>query len=244
MKSIQQIINEKLKLANVIDYNDYIMFEALENSTVGFYTYDNSIKLEYSHDCKDWYDWYKTKQLAAIELKKGNCLYVRGFNKNFAGMGKLNKFEIYGKIKLSGNIMSLLYGNNLKNENILTSDDCFKYLFEESPGLYDASNLMLPAEKLTDRCYHSMFKNCVNLVKGPKILPAKKLKKRCYGFMFYGCESLEEAPDLMAIKSESDCYRRMFKNCKKLNKKPIINFDISNNHDCFEMFKNCPCEYK
>lgn len=242
MKSIQQIINEKLKLANVIDYNDHIIFEALEDSAVGFYTHTGEIKLEYSYNCKDWYDWYETKQFADIEIKKGNCLYVRGFNKQFTTRGKYNTFETRGKIKLSGNIMSLLYGNNTKNKTILTSDDCFKYLFEESPGLYDASNLILPAEKLTNRCYHSMFKNCINLVKGPKVLPAQKLKERCYAFMFYGCESLEEAPDLIATESASDCCRRMFKNCEKLNKKPIIDFDISNNHDCFEMFENCPCK--
>lgn len=242
MKKLNNYITEKLKLKNVVKSYNYIKFEALENSTIGFFTTKKIVNLEYSYNKNDWNDWWQTKKFADIELEKDECLYIRGFNKEFSSEEAQCSFEISGKVKLSGNIMSLIYGNNTIGKYTIPTSGCFNSLFSDSTGLYDASEFELPATNLTKRCYHGMFRYCNNLVKGPKILPATNLIERCYGFMFVGCESLEEAPDLPATELVNSCYRKMFKNCIKLKNKPKLSVDITDKHECIEMFMNCPCE--
>lgn len=75
-----------------------------------------------------------------------------------------------GKISASGNIMSLLDGDNFAS---MTSLDGRNYVF------------------------FNLFGGCKSLTRPPK-LPATELSQYCYGRMFYGCTSLEVPPFLPA----------------------------------------------
>ena len=94
----------------------------------------------------------------------------------------------YGWIA-SGNIMSLLHGDDFVGQTTLTKNTQFRALFEDCVSLRDASNLILPATTLTLNCYYEMFYGCTSLVNAP-VLPAPTLVSSCYYHMFYGCSSL------------------------------------------------------
>lgn len=94
----------------------------------------------------------------------------------------------YGWIA-SGNIMSLLHGDNFIGQTVITEDEQFYGIFQDCGSLRDASNLILPATTLTSDCYSYMFYGCTSLVNAP-VLPAPVLIQRCYYYMFYGCSSL------------------------------------------------------
>ena len=96
--------------------------------------------------------------------------------------------------KVYGNIMSLLDEDNFATMTDLPSDKTYVFhqLFYGNKALTDASELLLPATKLTDGCYHSMFYGCSSLTAAPK-LPATTLAAQCYNGMFGECTSLTSA---------------------------------------------------
>lgn len=94
----------------------------------------------------------------------------------------------YGWI-VSGNIMSLLHGDNFIGQTVITKQYQFYGIFENCAAIRDASNLILPATTLTSSCYEYMFYGCTRLVNAP-VLPAPVLVQSGYYYMFYGCSSL------------------------------------------------------
>ena len=116
----------------------------------------------------------------------------------------------------SGNVMSLIYGDNFRNQTSLEGKDyAFIYLFARSK-LVDASNLALPATTLYNNCYDGMFSGCTSLTSAP-VLPATTLAPYCYNSMFSGCTSLTTAPVLPATTLVDHCYTYLFHNCSSLN---------------------------
>ena len=101
--------------------------------------------------------------------------------------------------KVGGNIMSLLYGRNFNGtERTFTGTQyIFSLLFNGNTVLEDASELLLPATTLVQRCYQAMFGEtynsgaCVSLVKGPT-LPDAVRGDGDVTSMFSGCTSLNE----------------------------------------------------
>ncbi len=108
-----------------------------------------------------------------------------------------NYFSSTAEYEVSGNIMSLIYGDNFANQTELTSAGAFCYLFSEHltigagqrGKLVGADNLILPATTLTTSCYEGMFHNCSGLTVAPK-LPATVGATNCYKDMFEGCSNL------------------------------------------------------
>ena len=108
-----------------------------------------------------------------------------------------NYFSSTAEYEVSGNIMSLIYGDNFANQTELTSAGAFCYLFSEHltigagqrGKLVGADNLILPATTLTTSCYEGMFHNCSGLTVAPK-LPATVGATNCYKSMFEGCSNL------------------------------------------------------
>lgn len=125
-------------------------------------------------------------------LNNGNKLLVKGLNDSYASNTHpnlcVNNFKLNGSYNVSGNIMSMVYGDSFYGDNTLTTQYVFQGLFRGSK-LISAENLVLPARRLTDGCYYSMFNGCTSLTTAPE-LPATTLASSCYGFMFDGCTSL------------------------------------------------------
>lgn len=122
--------------------------------------------------------------------------------------------------KVYGNVMSLYYVN-FAEVSACTFDYQFAALFASDKGLIDASNLSLPAEVLSERCYSEMFENCSNLEAAPK-LPATYLAPDCYTAMFMDCTSLVDAPALPATNLATRCYYAMFSGCISLTSAPAL----------------------
>jgi len=123
------------------------------------------------------------------------------------------------KFKVSGNPLSLLYGDFFADKTKFPSkasgtgeiDGPFVNLFMNCTGLTDASGIKLVPATLTKYCYYGMFYDCNNLVEGPE-LPATTLAEGCYGYMFADT-NLTSLPILSATKMEKDCYSNMFGGC-------------------------------
>lgn len=140
---------------------------------------------------------------------------------------------------VEGNIMSLLYDDQFKNQASLPSSEyCFYELFWNSTELLSAKNLILPAEQLEPGCYNMMFNGCTNLNIAPK-LPATTLAQGCYQGMFEDCTNLTKAPELPATTLEESCYEDMFKGCTNLTKAPELPAPILVSRCYYCMFQSC-----
>lgn len=62
------------------------------------------------------------------------------------------------KVKVYGNIMSLVDEKNFATATELTAEETFYGLFINNTTLTDASGLLLPATTLAQGCYHLMFR--------------------------------------------------------------------------------------
>lgn len=197
-------------------------------------TSNNGISISYN-DGTDWDDYFNSRTIGVDTgvkvLIKGNCIPTGD-----DGIGRLTstvEFDVYG------NIHSLLYDENFKDydEFKMPYNRMFQNLFKESK-VVDASNLILPATRMTQYCYHSMFNDCTSLQEPPE-LPATELYDGCYQNMFYNCTSLQEAPELPATTLAPYCYDLMFINCASLVKAPVLHATELASHCYAEMFQAC-----
>lgn len=97
--------------------------------------------------------------------------------------------SISGSFNVSGNIMSLLYGDDFIGQTKISNNYALAYLFYNCTGLVSAENLILPATTLTGYCYRSMFEGCTNMTKAP-LLPATSVPNYGYMRLFYGCSKI------------------------------------------------------
>ena len=142
-------------------------------------------------------------------------------------------------INASGNIMSLLYGDNFKDKTSFPegSQYTFNELFKDNTHLINAENLILPATELTEYCYFGMFYGCA-LTTAPA-LPATTLALGCYHNMFYECILLTQAPELPATTLEAECYENMFTGCTSLTQAPTLPATTLSDGCYYDMFEGC-----
>ena len=174
---------------------------------------------------------YSDWDYSPITLNAGDYLLMRGdntrpcssFNAHFYATGS-------GRLKLSGDIMSLISGDLF--------EDAFGELFRECALLADAHDLKLSATALATRCYQGMFNSCHDLVQAPQ-LPAPNLVEDCYSAMFKDCTSLQQAPDLPATTLAAGCYATMFQGCTSLQQAPDLPVTTLANYCYSYMFADC-----
>lgn len=156
--------------------------------------------------------WLSCNSGEYIYLKENDILYISAL---LPSNTTLKYMVINGLVDVSGNIMSLWYGDDFVGKTEIRN-----YIFEaffRDCDIRNAKNLILPATTLKVGCYRSMFKGCTNLTTAPK-LPATTLANNCYNSMFEGCTNLTTAPELPAITLEDNmCYAYMFYGCSNLN---------------------------
>lgn len=196
----------------------YLIFEPLVDDFSFEFPYD----LYYSTDGVDWLLLESATE--SPYFSKDERIYLKAELVPEPGYG-IGSFSIYGKCNLSGNCMSLLYGDNAEGKTT-APDSAFSYLFEDCSTIIDASSLLLPATILEDGCYEYMFTGCSGLIFAPKI-HATILARGCCHMMFYGCTNLINAPVLLATTLVDDCYSNMFFDCTKLNYIKMLATDIS-----------------
>ena len=190
-----------------------------EKSTVKYYNLGNNRpNVEFSID--GGRTWNTLNSGVEVELGKGDKVYLRGNNPNGFSFSSTNYtvFSLTGRIAASGSVMSLIDQKGEAEE--IPNEYCFGRLFLLQSSLVQAPEVT--ATKLKGHCYESMFYNCTNLVKAPKIIPATAMEESCCESMFGLCGNLLDAPELPATTLAERCYLNMFYCCKSLEKAPEL----------------------
>lgn len=209
------------------DYSqDYLTFNILSNGTIGWKLKgsSNSKTIQYSkNNGETWTNLVANTSGVTINVTTGDTVLFKGTNTSYASSptNYYNYFTSTCDFEVSGNIMSLIYGDNFIGQTTLTAAYTFNRLFLSCSKLLSVDNLILPATTLTDRCYMRLFNDCTGLTKGP-VLPATTLVNGCYLAMFYGCTGLTQAPKLPATTLVSSCYGNMFYSCTSLTTAPEL----------------------
>ena len=193
--------------------SQYLTFEVLGDGTFSF----SKDGLSYSLD--NGTSWNTLSANTNITVSNGDKVLFKGEYTNTTA--SIGKFAMRSKFNISGNIMSLLFGDNFADKTDLTGyKSVFDHLFEGT-SVVDASKLVLPATILSEWCYGRMLYNCTSLTTAP-VLPATVLASNCYNSMFYGCTSLIAAPELPATTLAGSCYSNMFSGCTSLIAAPEL----------------------
>lgn len=229
------------------DYtSDYLTIESLEdNNTISWKESDSGFLAKTISVSTDngstWTD--KTSNTTGVTLatlNTGDKLLIKGNNSTYANSEYYNYFVSTGEFNVSGNIMSLLHGDNFNGQTTLSAYgyNIFSYLFSNCTKLKNAEHLSLPATTLAQSCYYAMFSGCTNLTTAPE-LPATTLASGCYQLMFYNCTSLTTAPELPVTTLAQSCYYGMFKGCTSLTIAPeLLATSLANS--CYQqMFVGC-----
>lgn len=210
---------------------NYFTIEVLEDEI--------QIKLSNSYEyCVDDGFWNKATHITSINANAGQLIYFKG-NLTPSGLMGIGNFIITKKCNLSGNIMSLLYGDEFEGQTDLSdTNSTFYSLFYDCDTIIDASQLKLPATTLANSCYQYMFNGCTSLITAPE-LPATTLTTGCYMSMFKNCTSLVAAPALPATTLTRWCYRGMFEDCTSLKVAPELPATTLAESCYYEMFRDC-----
>ena len=198
--------------------------------------------LSYSKNGGSWVEW----DYSQISVNEGDVVYFKGINYSIGSANRPD--ELYAnnystfysncKFTASGNIMSLLYGDDYEGKLILPAY-CFYELFSYYSKLTSAYELELPANKLSFMCYFGIFLQCEYLTTAPKKLPATTVPEYAYASMFQGCTSLTTAPEIFANKLSENCFQQMFQGCTSLNIAPEL-YSNTLEAGCYNtMFRDC-----
>lgn len=216
---------------------NYFVTEAIESGTFTF-TYGSGISaamhtsMSYSLNGSTWITLYNVDStevsITTPTISAGAKVYWKGTGYGLCenrSNGRYGYFSSTGNFNVSGNAMSLIYGDEgfetktaLRQRPGYTSVGTFFQTFNRSNKLISAGNLLLPATTLVARAYQEMFYECTALVSAPKILPATSFPgSYAYASMFFNCKALLRAPVLPAENLRSGCYYQMFQGCTGLN---------------------------
>ena len=255
------------------DYSkDYLTLEVLDGGTIKWNAIgDNSAKtISYSLNEGSWTQITSTAAGVTINVSAGDKIRLKGSNTTYAtsntvfsGFGGGEGVTGTATFDVSGNIMSLIYGDYFANQTALTGEFNFCCLFDGSNAV-SAENLILPSMTLTPHCYRALFANCAyfttapalpattiaescyrfmfsadNLLTSvPSILPATTLYKECYYGMFNSCRALTTAPELPATTLTTSCYKQMFMTCSSLTYIKCLATNISVGSPTTDWVKN------
>lgn len=227
------------------DYSqDYLTFENVDNVdvTIYFRASSNTIRKTVYISTDGGSTWYDrttntgTSGVTLATLSSGEKMLVKGSNTAYGNSANYNFFKASGKIKVSGNIMSLIYGDDFIGKTSFSSSYTFKELFENLNNLINAKNLILPATKVLTYSYYNMFRNC-KFTTAPE-LPATTLDNYCYYGMFFGT-NITTAPVLPATTLADYCYYQMFGYCSSLTTPPTLPATTLADYCYQNMFQNC-----
>ena len=216
------------------DYSkDYLTFVAKEDGTFKLST--NTV----SYSTDDGETWTElAANTVSPTITAGNKIMWKGTITPSSSNG-VGTFSATGNFDVQGNVMSLLYGDNYKDQTDLAGKTyAFYQLFYNNRKVVNAENLSLPATTLASYCYKNMFQSCTRLTTAP-VLPATTLVNYCYQNMFSGCTSLVTAPELPATTLKDYCYSNMFRVCTSLVTAPKLPATTLATYCYYYMFYGC-----
>ena len=231
-----------------VDYTtEYLTFNILSAGTINW-TASNTADtktIDYKLNNGEWVSITSNTSSSAptIPVNSGDKIQFKGNNAQYGGIDRwIILYNSFGGstagFEVEGNIMSLIYGDNFKNNSTISGDYVFTGLFRNCINLVSAKNLVLPANTLAKSCYYEMFNNCTSLTTAP-VLPATTLAQYCYQSMFGGCSSLTVAPELPTTTLAYGCYKNMFQNCTSLTTAPELPATTLVDSCYNSMFQDC-----
>lgn len=214
---------------NYIDYNkEPLTFNILSAGTINWTASTTRFTktIKYKLNNGGWTSITSNTSSSApkINVVEGDKIQFKGNNTQYAtGTSVYNSFSgSTALFEAEGNIMSLIYGDNFKNNLAISRTYAFFGLFRGCTKLVSAENLVLPATTLADSCYRNMFQECSSLTTAPA-LPATTLANSCYLGMFFSCTSLTTAPLILPADTLAEgCYWSMFNKCSSLTTAPAL----------------------
>lgn len=248
---LTNISGSKKEIVYVLQYDDnsydeYLTFTILTGGTIqwknngGAYRY-----IEYNVNNTGWTEIESDQSSPpTFNVEAGDVVKFRGTNNSYGVKISSSLYYSYfsgtSYFNASGNILSLVYGDNfVQHNNEITSQYIFLEMFYMSKVI-DASHLVLPSStvpsygydgfmshsslvypphlpalKLNTGCYYEMFEGA-KIVNAPK-LPARTMAQECYMGMFRNCNYLTTSPVLPAVELAVQCYAAMFAQCGSLN---------------------------
>lgn len=222
---------------------EYLTFDIISAGTISWTSTNTAYTktIQYSKDSGNtWTSITSYPTGTSFNVSAGDKVMFKGTNSTYTDSNNswTNNFKNSTSIfNIQGNIMSLLYGDNFKENKTLSNINVFAFIFE---GTYvvNASNLILPATAVTQSAYNGMFYDCTRLLL-PPILPATSLEKESYIRMFSGCTSLTQAPALPATTMKQYCYAFMFQGCESITQAPALPSESLADYCYTYMFANC-----
>lgn len=247
------------------DYaSQYFTMEVLTAGTICFKagasatTASNRRTIQYSKNNGTWKSITSTTGGTTFSVSAGDVIRFKGTNATYSTKSASTYSNTFAgttaKVKVYGNIMSFVAGDNFQTAKTFSSTYVFRSFLSFS-GVMDAENLILPATALTEgcylglladtkitiapklpatslakSCYWNIFLRCADLVT-PSELPATTMKESCYRAMYYGT-SITTAPDLPAATLAANCYYQMFDQTSTLNYIKCLATNISATDCC------------
>lgn len=228
------------------DYaSQYFTMEVLSAGTISWKAGANATKrtIQYSINGGAWTSITASTAGTTFNVAVGDKVRFKGTNTTYSTQSASTYSNTFAgttaNVKVYGNIMSMIVGDNFHTANTFSATYVFRSFISFS-GVTDAENLILPATALSEgcylglladtkitiapklpatslakSCYWNIFLRCANLVT-PTELPATTLKESCYRAMYYGTK-ITTAPDLPATTMVTNCYYQMFDHCSNLN---------------------------
>ena len=148
--------------------------------------------------------------------------------------------------EVSGNILSLVYGDNFKNYSNITNSLVNFYKLFVGGNVVNAQDLYLDftqnvntdLDKLSG-IFYEMFQGS-NIEVAPKKFPKTLWDDRSFEGMFDGCTSLITPPsELPATILTNNCYMDMFRGCSSLTTTPKLPAMTLAEYCYYRMFQNC-----
>ena len=138
--------------------------------------------------------------VALATLASGNSLLIRHTGAWFPGA--ITHIESTASIEASGNVDSLVYGDNfLSNSSTALTDNAYMSLFDNNKYIQSARNLVIQHTNLPNKCMERMFQGCTSLVYAPDLSNITSVGVNGMQNMYYGCTSLTTMPDLSNVVS-------------------------------------------
>ena len=216
---------------------DYLTFTALEN---GYFRFTGN-DLQYSiDDGENWSTLTSGTDSPTIRANSRILWKATGLTPSQSSSPYgIGTFSSSVRFEVSGNVMSLYYGDDFASQTDLTGkDNAFDSLFYNCSNLASAENLVLPATTLSNSCYYRMFRGCTSLTTAPE-LPATTLAQSCYDTMFQNCTSLTTAPVLPSTILADYCYAYMLNGCTSLTTAPTLTATTLAKNCYAYMFSGC-----
>lgn len=223
-------LGSDLVYQNVVAPPNYLCFTALADGTFTLtigasVTTGNVSYIEYSLD--DGETWVKTDNVADTQVvittptvTSGNKVLWRGSatkTGNSTNSGGYSTFSSSARFNVSGHICSLLYGDNSRSYNSISTTYTFVALFLNATRLVSAEGLVFP-NNAPNYCYAQMFMGCTALTTACETLPATTINQQSYNRMYSGCSNLLESPAILCTNAYSSYSMQfMFQNCSKLS---------------------------